>query len=82
MGTFGVTGRPFLEWRRSCYCYTWGQVVSPLVGYLPLVSPVQELQDCHYAPLETRSAVPTAAQYMWLVLREWPSKVSNDWELY
>ena len=51
-----------------------GQAASPLVGYLPLAAPVHELQDYHYAPLETRSIGPTAAQCVWLVLREWPLK--------
>ena len=51
-----------------------GQSASLLVGYLPLADPVHELRDCHYTHLETRSAGPTAAQCVWLVLREWPLK--------
>lgn len=43
-------------------------------GISPLADPVHELQECHCAPLETRSAGPTAAQYVWFVLREWPLK--------
>ena len=39
-----------------------------------VADPAHELQDCHYAPLETRSVGPTTAQCVWLVLREWPLK--------
>lgn len=71
--TFGESC-PFLGLRGYSLLLRVGQAASPLVGYPPLADPVHELQDCHHASLETRFAGSTAAQCMWLVLREFSPK--------